>query len=556
MSDRFYSTQEAVSDGTLTQLMVTIDFKSRDNVYVFFDGVEYPERWEWASPSTDTILFHDPVPEGQTVLVRRLTDMDEVPFIFGEGSGATGNSQFSHVTVDENFDFFKRATQDSMDSFRLTGASAEQAEFWARRAEDAEGQALGHRNSAAASASSASTSASNAASSAVAAGIAEQGALAAQSGAQSSASAAASSASTASGHEDAAAVSASAALDSQNAAATSASSAASSASSASSSATTATNRATSAANSATAAATSATQSSGFRDQSQGYANDSQIASTASQTARTGAEAARDRAQEWASNPEDVPVVPGEYSALHWAEKAREFAGGGDYLEKSQNLEDLPSPAVARTNLGLGTASLADDNLLVPVGLIAMWSGSAANIPSGWALCNGQNGTPNLTNRFIVAAGGDYAVGDTGDGSIPSHSHGAGTLAAASGGAHTHTASSGSAGAHTHSGSTNSTGAHTHPIQSRGTSAGSNTNNFPTTSSAPQNTFYDRADVRAASAGAHSHTVTINSNGAHTHTVSVASGGAHTHSITGSTAASGSGSEVIAKYFALAYIMKL
>lgn len=48
---------------------------------------------------------------------------------------------------------------------------------------------------------------------------------------------------------------------------------------------------------------------------------------------------------------------------------------------------------------------------VPVGAILMWSGSTSVIPAGWALCNGQNvngqQTPNLTDRFIVAAGNSY-----------------------------------------------------------------------------------------------------------------------------------------------------
>jgi hypothetical protein len=40
------------------------------------------------------------------------------------------------------------------------------------------------------------------------------------------------------------------------------------------------------------------------------------------------------------------------------------------------------------------------------GIIVMWSGSIANIPSGWALCNGSNGTPDLRNRFIIGAHSD------------------------------------------------------------------------------------------------------------------------------------------------------
>jgi microcystin-dependent protein len=60
----------------------------------------------------------------------------------------------------------------------------------------------------------------------------------------------------------------------------------------------------------------------------------------------------------------------------------------------------------------------------------MWSGSVNNIPSGWVLCDGRNGTPNLQNRFIVGAGNEYEVGDTGGKDyvqlsvyeLPSHTH--------------------------------------------------------------------------------------------------------------------------------------
>lgn len=56
--------------------------------------------------------------------------------------------------------------------------------------------------------------------------------------------------------------------------------------------------------------------------------------------------------------------------------------------------------------------------LVPKGVILMWSGTSANIPAGWALCDGSNVvgfgiTPDLRNRFIVGATGAYSPGDTG-----------------------------------------------------------------------------------------------------------------------------------------------
>lgn len=59
------------------------------------------------------------------------------------------------------------------------------------------------------------------------------------------------------------------------------------------------------------------------------------------------------------------------------------------------------------------------------GMIILWSGSAASIPSGWALCDGTSGTPDLRNRFIVGAGDTYAVGTTGgsaNATLVSHTH--------------------------------------------------------------------------------------------------------------------------------------
>lgn len=51
--------------------------------------------------------------------------------------------------------------------------------------------------------------------------------------------------------------------------------------------------------------------------------------------------------------------------------------------------------------------------LIPSGVIVMWSGAANAIPEGWALCNGSNGTPDLRDRFVIGAGGGYAVGAKG-----------------------------------------------------------------------------------------------------------------------------------------------
>ncbi len=42
-------------------------------------------------------------------------------------------------------------------------------------------------------------------------------------------------------------------------------------------------------------------------------------------------------------------------------------------------------------------------LVLPTGLIVMWYGAIADIPSGWVLCDGTNNTPDLRDQFIVGA---------------------------------------------------------------------------------------------------------------------------------------------------------
>jgi hypothetical protein len=62
---------------------------------------------------------------------------------------------------------------------------------------------------------------------------------------------------------------------------------------------------------------------------------------------------------------------------------------------------------------------------IPSGGIIIWSGSTGSVPAGWLLCDGNNGTPDLRNRFIVGAGNTYAVnaiGGTADAVVVSHTH--------------------------------------------------------------------------------------------------------------------------------------
>lgn len=68
--------------------------------------------------------------------------------------------------------------------------------------------------------------------------------------------------------------------------------------------------------------------------------------------------------------------------------------------------------------------------IIPTGVILLWSGAISAIPSGWVICDGNNGTPNLTDRFVIHAdadgGGTNDVGDTGGAHTMAHTHVGGT----------------------------------------------------------------------------------------------------------------------------------
>ena len=149
--------------------------------------------------------------------------------------------------------------------------------------------------------------------------------------------------------------------------------------------------------------------------------------------------------------------------------------------------------------------------LVPPGGIIMWSGAINDIPVGWALCDGSNGTPDLRNRFIVGAGGGYNVGSTGGANsvtltidqMPSHSHYSGNMRTSTDGSHSHT--------------------YSRPTISTGAESGSST--FPYTG---------------------------------VETYSTSSAGSHSHDVSGSTDNTGGGlsHENRPPYYALCFIMKL
>lgn len=204
-------------------------------------------------------------------------------------------------------------------------------------------------------------------------------------------------------------------------------------------------------------------------------------------------------------------------------------------------------ATATSFSGLGTISS---------GMIVIWSGSEASIPSGFLLCNGSSGTPDLRSRFVVGAGSTYAVGDTGGAntisSLPAHTHGfSGT--SSSDGSHNHATNLGTEGNHTHDASVSNTGSHSHTITNL-TKAGdfSANGNYILTA----NTYSTNAYVSSA-AGSHSHNYGSNTDGAHNHSLSLTTAGDHTHTVSGTTGSTGSATvNVQPPYYALCFIMKV
>ncbi len=83
-----------------------------------------------------------------------------------------------------------------------------------------------------------------------------------------------------------------------------------------------------------------------------------------------------------------------------------------------------SKLVVRYCTGTDLASLnlseSGEGVSLPAGLIVMWSGLVANIPDGWYICDGSNGTPDLRDKFILSVGTAEEPGATGGSTTYTH----------------------------------------------------------------------------------------------------------------------------------------
>jgi len=371
-----------------------------------------------------------------------------------------------------------------------------------------------------------------------------------------------------------------------------------------------------------------------------------LAETAAGVSAASALDSKDKALKWAEENEDVEVETGLYSARHWAAKAAQITSGarayqgafdassgsypiaspaapdegkywlisvagtlpagavsaGDelaisasqtyeiirlsalYAQKTNNLSDLASATAARSNLGLGSASIesvgtgagqipvrngsgvipgdvtgkaltvtsasstvqgsvrlatpaetitgtstetaitpASLRALLPQGIIMDWSG--VSVPAGWALCDGTNGTPDLRGRFVIGSSATYTQGSTG---------GSANAVVVS---HNHSASAGYNGNHSHEGSASSNGNHRHSYTEG--QSGTPTGNYV---GAGEYGFI--ANKTTGFAGTHEHSLNINAAGNHNHGITVTAAGE-----------SGTGKN-LPPYYVLAKIMRL
>ena len=190
-----------------------------------------------------------------------------------------------------------------------------------------------------------------------------------------------------------------------------------------------------------------------------------------------------------------PTIPGAQSQVDWAQSNSTAI---DFIKnKPTNVSSFINDA--------GYITSASTPSSVPAGTIVMYNGSSA--PSGWVICDGNNSTPDLRDKFILAAGSTYSVGDTGgsaDAVVVSHSHGAGSYGTNNAGSHTHgqgNMSTNNAGGHSHDAgnfNTNTVSSHSH------TQSGSGSG---TTGEQSHNHYHTTSQNITIGGGSHVHGVT-------------------------------------------------
>ena len=179
---------------------------------------------------------------------------------------------------------------------------------------------------------------------------------------------------------------------------------------------------------------------------------------------------------------------------------------------------------------------------IPSGVIVAWSGLISAIPTGFVLCNGANGTPDLRNRFVIGASSDTTVTSSTFagitlGSVTGYNKRSGGNKDATLVSHSHTLSH----SHTFSGTVSNTNlSHSHSYQSANspTSSGPEQNQ---TGSPEDRTTFNVNKTTGSALGNHNHTFSGTTSGASTSTTN--------------TQGSSSTNANLPPYYSLAFIMK-
>ena len=106
------------------------------------------------------------------------------------------------------------------------------------------------------------------------------------------------------------------------------------------------------------------------------------------------------------------------------------SSGNENIKVDTNLTYNPSTNTLNVpNISGNGSGLSGIEAFV-TGMIILWYGNTGNIPTGFVLCDGNNSTPDLRDRFVVGAGSGYSPNNTGGSSsvtlstsqLPSHNH--------------------------------------------------------------------------------------------------------------------------------------
>lgn len=134
---------------------------------------------------------------------------------------------------------------------------------------------------------------------------------------------------------------------------------------------------------------------------------------------------------------------------------------------------------------------------VPLGGVIMWSGFAKDIPAGYSLCDGKNGTPDMVGRFVLGGADKGAAGGSAKISIDQLPP------------HTHTGSTSAGGGHSHG---VSDGGHYHSIAATASGEMQSGNGWRGPGFGGSNTSSNGSNVGVQAVGDHSHNMSLDNTG--------------------------------------------